>query len=218
MCFIQGILYSGDMKEPIAQEDDPILRKKAKAVALKDIGSKKISSVIAHMKKALAKESYGVAIAAPQVGESLRIFVIASRAFEPEDQVKSLGGGAPSRRLRRDGDKDFSNELPASTKKDMVFINPEITRLSKKMKEMSEGCLSVRGKYGTVMRHEKAAVKALDERGKPFTDQGSGLIGHIFQHEFDHLEGILYTDKSVKLEEDVDLGSARKKIKEKHGL
>jgi len=189
------------MKDPIVQAEEPILRKKAKEVAKKDIGSKKISSVIAHMKKALSNEDFGVAIAAPQIGESLRIFVIAGRAFLSDEEKKGVEEGS-------------GLAIP----QDMVFINPELTRLSKKTKEMSEGCLSVRGKYGTVIRHEKAAVKALDEKGKAFTYQGSGLIGHIFQHECDHLDGILYTDKSVSLEEDEDMQTARNKVKQKHGL
>jgi peptide deformylase len=67
---------------------------------------------------------------------------------------------------------------------------------------MSEGCLSVRGDYGMVMRHEKASVRALDERGKPFTLHGSGLLAQIFQHEVDHLEGVLFTDKAEHIEHD----------------
>jgi peptide deformylase len=66
-------------------------------------------------------------------------------------------------------------------------------------KEMSEGCLSVRGQYGTVLRHEKASVKAFDFEGKPFTYHGAGLVAHIFQHECDHLDGILYTDKAESM-------------------
>lgn len=191
------------MKDPVVQAGDPILRAKAKPVAKKDIGSKKIAGVISRMKKVLSTERFGVAIAAPQVGEPLRIFVIAGRAFISDEDTKAF-----------EEDKNKKPKAPP----DMVFINPELTRLSKKMKEMSEGCLSVRGKYGTVMRHEKAAVKALDEHGKPFAYQGSGLIGHIFQHECDHLDGVLYTDKAVQLEEDKDLKGAREKIKAKHGL
>ena len=84
----------------------------------------------------------------------------------------------------------------------MVFINPEITRLSRKKKEMSEGCLSVRDIYGTVLRHEKASVHAFDISGKPFDYHASGLIAHIFQHECDHLDGILYTDKATRLRKD----------------
>ncbi len=167
------------MKELITQVGTPVLREKAKPVAKKDISSRKIRGVISRMKKVLAGEEYGVAIAAPQIGQGLRIFVVAGRALLPED--------APE-----------DTERPA----DLVFINPEITRLSRAKKEMAEGCLSVRGKYGTVMRHERASVKAFDEAGKPFTYNGTGLVAHIFQHEYDHLDGILYIDKAKKLTDD----------------
>lgn len=185
------------MKDPIVQEGDPVLRGKAKAVAKKDIGSAKITAIIARMKKALAKEAFGVAIAAPQIGEPLRIFVISGKVFAP---------------VLKDGEK------APPPPPDRVFINPEITRLSRKKAEMSEGCLSVRGKYGTVMRHEKASIKALDERGKTVTYHGAELVGHIFQHECDHLDGILYTDKAIQMEEDEDMQSARQKIKDRHGV
>lgn len=185
------------MKDPIIQAQDPILRGKAKPIAKKDIGSKKITEIIARMKKALSKEEFGVALAAPQIGEPLRMFIVAGKVFAP---AAAEGETAPP------------------PPPDRVFINPEITRLSRKKVEMSEGCLSVRGKYGTVMRHEKTSIKALDEKGKAITYHGADLVGHIFQHECDHLEGVLYTDKAVKLEEDEDLKSARKKLKTKHGL
>jgi len=185
------------MKDLIVQAGEPVLRGKAKPLAKKDIGSAKVAKVIARMKKALAKEPFGVALAAPQIGEPLRIFVIAGKVFAQE--IKE-GEKAPP------------------TPPDRVFINPEIKRLSKKKKEMSEGCLSVRGKYGTVMRHEKASIKALDENGKAITYHGADLVGHIFQHECDHLDGVLYTDKAIRLEEDEDMQSARTKLKEKHGV
>lgn len=185
------------MRDAIVQVGDPVLRTKAKPVLKKDIGGKAVQKVIASMKKALAKEEYGVAIAAPQIGESLRIFVVAGKVFDEETA-------------------EAEEKKPASP--DRVFINPEITRLSRKKAEMSEGCLSVRGKYGTVMRHEKASIKALDEDGRAITYHGSGLVGHIFQHECDHLDGILYIDKTIRLEEDEDMKSARVKLKEKHGV
>lgn len=189
------------MKDPVVQEGSPVLRAKAVAVAKKDIGSKQLNAVIAKMKKTLAGESFGVAIAAPQIGVSLRIFVIAGKAFLSDEDKKG-----------------FEENDERETPPDMVFINPVLKRLSKKRKEMSEGCLSVRGMYGTVMRHEKATVEALDEHGKTFTYHGSGLIGHIFQHEYDHLDGILYIDKTLKLEEDEDISAARKKLKTKHNI
>ena len=186
-------------KDPVVQDGDLVLRQKARPVARKDIASPKIAKLIARMKKVLAGEDFGVALAAPQVGEPLRMFVIAGKAFlTPEDPAQK------------------SEQVPPQP--DRVFINPEITRLSRAKKEMSEGCLSVRGKYGSVLRHEKATIKALDEHGKVVTYHGAGLIAHIFQHECDHLDGILYTDKAAKLEEDVDLRSARVRLKEKHGV
>jgi peptide deformylase len=163
------------MKDPVVQIGSPILRQQAKPIPKKDIDSKPLKALIAKMKKVLDKEKYGVAIAAPQVGASLRLFVVAGRAFN-------------------DGGDEDAPLLP-----DKVFINPELMRISRKKKEMSEGCLSVRGKYGAVVRHEKATVKAHDENGKQFIYHGSGLIAHIFQHELDHLEGILYIDKATKV-------------------
>src|SRR3989344_7080298 len=162
ICSIARLYYIECMQDPVIQAGDPVLRLTAKPVAKKEFGSKKISGVIDRMKKALARESFGVAIAAPQVGESLRLFVIAGRAFVTDEERKGFG------------DKQGETQPP-----DMVFINPTLTRLSKKTKEMSEGCLSVRGKYGTVLRHEKATVSAQDEDGKPFTYHGTGLIAHI---------------------------------------
>ena len=185
------------MKDPIVQAGAPVLKAVAAPVPKKDITSRKIKAVIAKMKKALAKEDFGVAIAAPQIGEPLRIFVISGKVFAP---------------VLKQGEK----ALPPPP--DRVFINPEITRLSRKKVEMSEGCLSVRGKYGTVMRHAKASIKALDENGKAITYHGAELVGHIFQHECDHLDGILYTDKALQLEEDEDMQSARQKLKDRRGV
>ncbi|HYF12688.1 MAG TPA: peptide deformylase [Candidatus Paceibacterota bacterium] len=164
------------MSGDIIQIGDEVLRERAKPVAKKDITGPKVKALISRMKKALAHEKYGVAIAAPQLGESLRIFVVSGRAFEKE------------------GDKDKNYQ-------DKAYINPRITRRSKKKKEMSEGCLSVRGKYGLVLRHEKASLDALDETGKPVHLHAGGLLSQIFQHEIDHLEGILFVDKSHHLED-----------------
>jgi len=187
--------------DTITQIGDPVLRQKASPIAKKDISSLKTKRLIARMKKLLAEEEYGVALAAPQVGESVRLFIVAGSVFERRDSEKPIDGGSKK------------PNYP-----DRVFINPQITRASKKTKEMSEGCLSVRGKYGTVIRHEKVSLQAVDEDGTPVSVNASGLLGHIFQHECDHLDGVLYTDKAVRIEEDEDMKSARVKLKEKHGL
>ncbi len=154
----------------------PILRETALPVLAKDIGSSKLTTIITKMKKALHGEDDGVAIAAPQIGESLRLFVVKGDIFAME---------------RENGEVDKEKEI-----EDRVFINPEITKVSKKKKDMEEGCLSLRYLYGHVSRHEKATLKALDENGKPVTIGASGLLAQIFQHEVDHLNGILFTDKA----------------------
>ena len=182
-------------KDPIVQAGAPVLTQKAKPISKKDFGSPALAKLLQKMSKVLAQEEFGVALAAPQVGEPLRLFIIAGKAFTPTPK-----GRGP--------DQSVGEEvLP-----DKVFINPELVKLSKTKREMSEGCLSVRGKYGTVMRHEKASLRAWSQDGKPFTYNATGLVAHIFQHEMDHLDGILYTDKAVKLEDE----SEREALREKH--
>jgi peptide deformylase len=188
------------VKETIVQTDNPVLRKHAKPVLKKELRSKALGSLISRMKKVLAAEKHGVAIAAPQLGESLRMFIVAGRAFQKPDSDEQKSG-SPTSRPKRDegGPRTFAKQSPAN---DIVFINPELIRVSKKKSEMPEGCLSVRGMYGSVLRHTKATVKALDEKGKPFIYHGSGLVAQIFQHEIDHLGGILYTDKATSITKD----------------
>ena len=159
----------------------PVLRQAAKPVPLKDIGTKKLGDVIARMKTALAAQADGVAIAAPQIGESLRIFVVSGKIFQREVGQKP--------------------ETPQKKVNDLVFINPVIVKMSRKKLSMEEGCLSVRWLYGNVLRSEKTTVRALDEKGKKFEMGGSGLLSQIFQHETDHLDGILFIDKATNLRE-----------------
>jgi peptide deformylase len=167
----------------IVQKDDNVLRGTASAIPPEQVTSEKIKKVISSMKEALAREEDGVAIAAPQIGESLRIFVISRRAFEIDKEGTDEKGGA-----------DYQ---------DMVFINPEIINHSKETAWMEEGCLSVRWLYGKVRRFKKATVKALDEEGRPFTRGGSKLMAQIYQHEIDHLEGTLFIDKAKDVRENL---------------
>ncbi|MBX4189089.1 peptide deformylase [Candidatus Parcubacteria bacterium] len=175
------------MKKPtILQKDSPKLREVAKEVLHKDITSKKIRKVVERMRLALQAESDGVAIAAPQIGESLRIFVIAGRTQELLNRKRGAHG---------------EEELDATTYPDQVYINPMISKLSRKKKKMEEGCLSVRWLYGEVERSEKATIEAYDESGKKFVRGASGLMAQIFQHEVDHLNGILFIDKAENVED-----------------
>ncbi len=164
---------------PIVQKEDPVLRQVAKAVPADMFGTPKLRKILADMSEALASQDDGVAIAAPQIGVSLRIFLVSGSALEM--MYPELGNGLP----------------PEAKVPDMAFINPVITKLSRDKAEMEEGCLSVRYLYGTTNRSKKARVRAFDEEGTAFEFGGTGLLAQIFQHECDHLDGILFIDNAV---------------------
>lgn len=94
-----------------------------------------------------------------------------------------------------------SQNVVPNASKDLIFINPKIVRLGKKKEALSEGCLSVRWKYGLVKRSVTATVKALNEQGNEFVMSGKGLLAQIFQHEMDHLDGVLFIDKATNIED-----------------
>jgi len=168
-------------KKLLVDRKAPVLRAVAKALTAEEIGSAQTLAVIARMKKALHAEEDGVAIAAPQIGESLRLFVVSGRAL------------ALARRAKK---SDTPEKLD-----DLVFINPEIVKTSQKKKKLEEGCLSLRYLYGKVLRYEKVTIQALDEKGLKAVYGASGLLAHIFQHEIDHLNGILFTDKAEDIQD-----------------
>jgi peptide deformylase len=181
------------MARIIVQHDDAVLRDVAKEIPKEDIGSPAICALIKDMKALLAKEKYGVALAAPQVGESVRLFIVA--------------GSAIARRKKASKKDDDADDEPADAlipPVDQVYINPELVKLSRGRKKKHEGCLSVRGKWGMVPRADKATVRAYDEDGNRFSRGASGLLAHIFQHEMDHLNGVLYTDKAKELYDETD--------------
>ncbi len=177
----------------IVQKDAPVLRGKAEPVNPKDFDSPRLKKILNDMAVAMEKEEDGVAIAAPQIGVPLRIFVISHRAFEIDEEhheESAYKEDVPK--------KEPLEKKPAYTS--MVFINPVITKLSRKKIWTPEGCLSVRWLYGEVARADKATIRAYDEHGKVFTRGGSGLIAQIFQHETDHLDGTLFIDKARNVE------------------
>lgn len=159
----------------IVQKENPVLRKKAQLVEPEKIGSRHIQKVLTDMSSALSVQKDGVAIAAPQIGVPLRIFVVSGKVF----RKKETDPGIP----------------------DKIFINPHILKLSRDKEWLEEGCLSVRWLYGEIRRSKKALVQAYDEQGQKFTIGGSGLLAQIFQHEMDHLDGILFIDKARNLKE-----------------
>ena len=186
----------------ILQKDEKVLRQVAKEILVHDIKTKKIQKVLKEMSQALKSQGDGVAIAAPQIGYPLRIFVISGKVFGAEflRQGVSQADGPRGSAARPLADRD-----PAkgdSAHKDMIFINPKISKLSREKKWVPEGCLSVRPLYGKTFRSTKATVTAYDKQGKKFTRGASGLLAQIFQHETDHLNGILFIDHAKDIKEE----------------
>jgi peptide deformylase len=165
----------GATEDRIVQNGAPILREEAAPVPVHEIASPRIQKIIADMRTTLAPIRDGIAIAAPQIGEPYRIFVV---------------NGA----LLAQADKTYKGD-PI----DMVFVNPEITKKSRDKKEVEEGCLSVRWLYGKVRRSTRVNLTAYDETGKKLERGASGLLAQIFQHECDHLDGVLFIDRAREL-------------------
>jgi len=161
------------MMVEIVDRDHPVLRKDAEPVPPELFGTKKLHTIIKNMQDALATQSDGAALAAPQINVPLQIFVVSPSIFEGEKS------------------KDVH----------LVYINPKITRLSKRTHIVEEGCLSVRWLYGEMRRSSNATVEAFDENGERFTRGAGGLLAQIFQHEMDHLDGTLFIDTAKNIRE-----------------
>ena len=189
----------------IVQSGDPVLRAKAKPVSKSDFGTKALQEIINKMDAALVAESDGVAIAAPQIGISLAIFLVSPKAFMLDMEGRVV---TPKK----------SKSSLLGVEGNMVCINPEIIKTSRKKRKVPEGCLSVRWLYGNTMRHEKAMIRAYDANGKMFTYGGSGLVAQIFQHETDHLNGVLFIDHATEIEEltPKEVAELQAKNKQKH--
>lgn len=171
------VRYTGDhmagTKEDIITLPHSHLRERSRKVGLIDENIKK---VIADMEAATLDwensraHEVGVALAAIQIDQKLRIVVVRNN-FDDKN------------------DKTFH-----------VLVNPEITKYEGAIVEDFEGCLSIKDIYGRVPRHEKVRVKALNIHGKPIKLTATGFLARIFQHEIDHTKGIVFIDhiKDVK--------------------
>ncbi|TSC61835.1 MAG: peptide deformylase [Parcubacteria group bacterium Athens0416_74] len=176
--------------------ENPALRERSREIPLAEISSTRIQGLIAEMKSLLSKEEFGVALAACQVGEPVRLFIVSGRALLRQAQDKS------PKHPRSEYDEPELPPVASEVEPDQVYINPELLKMSRGRTDKHEGCLSIRGKWGMVPRAAKATVRAYDENGTPFMRGASGFLAHIFQHEMDHLEGILYSDKATELYDD----------------
>lgn len=175
------------MKE-IVQDGAEVLRDIAKPVPEGLFGTPELAQIIEDMKEALDPELEGVALAAPQIGVSYRIFIVRKdRTVSPPP--------IPER------DAAVSQDSPARivVAENEVYINPEIIKTSRRRATMDEGCLSVRGIYGTTRRHERVTVRAREVDGSRFERGAGGLMAQIFEHEIDHLNGTLFIDHADHL-------------------
>lgn len=161
------------MIHKVIQDPNSILHKKTKDIT--NFRDAKLLQLIKNMKDTLKKED-GVGLAAPQINVSLNVFVI------PEEYAqKTRKISAP-----------FSFLKPHWP---IVFINPKIIYHNKKTEEMDEGCLSVKGVYYKITRSYEVMLQARDEKGRKFKVRAEGLLARIFQHETDHLNGLLFLDR-----------------------
>ena len=180
----------GNMKE-IVQDGADVLREIAPPVPEELFGSAELRRIVTIMEDALDPELEGVALAAPQIGVSYRIFVVRKdRTIIPPPM--------------KEGDQaveDTASEARTFVAQNEVYINPEIVRTSRKRANVDEGCLSVRGIYGTTKRHERVTIRARNLDGSRFERGGGGLMAQIFEHEIDHLNGILFIDHAEHLVE-----------------
>jgi peptide deformylase len=168
----------------IVQDGDPVLREKSAPVSHGEIGGARIRKLTCDMQEALLNEDDGVALAAPQVGVLLRVFVVSKGALALPPELKE-----PKKRRER---QDFKRRAGF-----LVCINPTIVKRSRDKALLDEGCLSVRPLYGKIRRSVKATISAYGEDGTRFTRGASGLLAQVFQHECDHLEGVLFIDKAI---------------------
>lgn len=157
----------------LVPENDPALHAVAEEITAEEIADGTVTKLVKDLKSAIKTYSVdgfvAVAIAAPQIGVSKRVFII-------EDQSEGR------------------DSLPS-----IVAINPKIIKTSKKTHVVGEGCLSIPDYYGLVKRHKNVTLRALDEHGNEFERGAGGLLAQIIQHEYDHLDGILFTDRAEKV-------------------
>lgn len=197
----------------IVKEPDNVLRGKARDVDVSEIKSKDIQKLIADMKATLKTTPDGVGLAAPQVGELVRIFIVSEEAEEIDRTEKR--DAKEGKKRKQDGDE--KGEEMAYEKRDWkyyVYINPEVVRKSRAKISGVEGCLSAPGVFGDVTRHEKIMVEAYDEHGRKFTAGKSRFFARVIQHELDHLNGTLFIDKARDVRK-IDSGSEEVDRKER---
>jgi peptide deformylase len=157
---------------PIIAYGDPVLRKLATEI---DKEYPELKTLIANMKETMYNAS-GVGLAAPQIGLAIRLFLIDTSPFAE--------------------DEDLDDKERATLKAfNHVFINAKIIKEEGEEWSFNEGCLSIPDVREDVSRQPKVTIEYQDEDFNTHTEVLEGLTARVFQHEYDHIEGVLFTDK-----------------------
>ncbi|PIR44056.1 peptide deformylase [Candidatus Wolfebacteria bacterium CG10_big_fil_rev_8_21_14_0_10_31_9] len=160
--------------------EEKFLRKKTADFDFSKFTKKELKDLLKIMRK-IMRESIGIGLSANQIGLNLRFFVA---------QISTT----PIKR-------DENNKIilpPDSSMKFYAIFNPEIVKFSDDKIIIEEGCLSVPGYYGEVERPEKIVLEYYNRYGKKIKIKADGLLARVFQHEVDHLNGVLFIDKIKK--------------------
>ncbi len=165
------------MSQNIIQIGDERLRTVCEPIGELEITSDKTRILLQNLDEALASQKDGVAISAPQIGVTYKVFVIGGMVFDTDYQKGET-------------------ETPNSSIPNRYYINPKILKTSKETVEMEEGCLSIRGVYGKVRRPKKIVFEYYNQHGEKIEEGASGFLARVIQHEYDHLHGILFIDKA----------------------
>lgn len=174
------------MTLPIIAYGDPVLRKKAKDIP-SDFSN--LSELVETMFETMYGAS-GVGLAAPQVGKSIRLFVVDTTPFATDDDYTAE---------EQEEMKNFKK----------CFINARILNEEGDEWPFSEGCLSIPGVNEDVFRQSKITIEYEDVERNKHTENYSGLIARVIQHEYDHIEGILFTDKLSSLKKRILKGKLK---------
>lgn len=157
---------------PIVAYGDPVLRKETEEIT-KDYPG--LDELIKNMFETMYRAN-GIGLAAPQVGKAIRLFIVDATIFQDDEDLT-----------------EEEREQVANFKK--VFINAEIVEESGDEWAFNEGCLSIPDVREDVFRQPEITIEYEDENFKSYRETYSGIIARIIQHEYDHIEGILFTDK-----------------------
>lgn len=155
---------------PIRAYGDPVLRQTAVDI---DKDYKNLPQLIENMFDTMA-DAYGVGLAAPQIGLAIRLFIVDLTPFAEDEEYAEI-----------------AEELKNFKK---VFINPKIVEKKGEEWKFNEGCLSIPGVREDVWRPETIVIEYFDENWKKHTEEISDIRARVIQHEYDHIEGILFTD------------------------